>query len=215
MKQILISIKPEWVAKILNGEKTIEIRKTKPNEDNLPCEVFIYCSKDKGSLYEVIKNGEETGYGINDSGKSIFVKVPSYKLGWGLFQDKNGKTRDILNELCGKVVAKFTLNRIERFGTRNIWREEIEGQYEITGSNISADEIESKSCLNWKELDKYSKQGHKNLYAWYIDDLQIFDKPFYLSQQKIGNPETDIAITKAPQSWYYCEYDEENRFLPF
>ena len=27
MKQLLISIKPKWVAKILNGEKTIEIRK--------------------------------------------------------------------------------------------------------------------------------------------------------------------------------------------
>lgn len=30
-KCIIISIKPEWVCKILNGEKTIEIRKTKPN----------------------------------------------------------------------------------------------------------------------------------------------------------------------------------------
>lgn len=29
---ILISIKPEWVCKILNGEKTIEVRKTAPKE---------------------------------------------------------------------------------------------------------------------------------------------------------------------------------------
>ena len=28
--KILISIKPEWVKKILSGEKTIEVRKTKP-----------------------------------------------------------------------------------------------------------------------------------------------------------------------------------------
>ena len=28
MKHIMISIKPKWVAKILNGEKTIEIRKS-------------------------------------------------------------------------------------------------------------------------------------------------------------------------------------------
>lgn len=30
-KSILISIKPKWVEKILNGEKTIEIRKTRPD----------------------------------------------------------------------------------------------------------------------------------------------------------------------------------------
>lgn len=53
MKQILISIRPEWVAKILKGEKTIEIRKTAPKE--LPCVVYIYCTKNgeqisRGSL---------------------------------------------------------------------------------------------------------------------------------------------------------------------
>lgn len=37
MKKILISIKPKWTAKILNGEKTLEIRKTAPKD--LPCEV--------------------------------------------------------------------------------------------------------------------------------------------------------------------------------
>lgn len=46
MKSILISIKPEYVEKILNGEKTIEIRKTKPNIE-LPCKVYIYCTKPK------------------------------------------------------------------------------------------------------------------------------------------------------------------------
>ena len=44
MKSILISIKPEWVAKILNGEKTIEIRKTAPKCE-LPVDVYIYCTK--------------------------------------------------------------------------------------------------------------------------------------------------------------------------
>lgn len=42
-KSILISIRPEWVEKILNGEKTIEIRKTIP-KCKLPCKVYIYCS---------------------------------------------------------------------------------------------------------------------------------------------------------------------------
>lgn len=30
-KAVLISIRPEWVSKILTGEKTLEVRKTRPN----------------------------------------------------------------------------------------------------------------------------------------------------------------------------------------
>lgn len=44
MKAILISIHPKWIAKILNGEKTLEIRKTAPKCD-LPIDVYIYCTK--------------------------------------------------------------------------------------------------------------------------------------------------------------------------
>lgn len=44
MKSILISIKPEWVAEILNQRKTIEVRKTAPKCE-LPIDVYIYCTK--------------------------------------------------------------------------------------------------------------------------------------------------------------------------
>ena len=43
MKSIMISIQPQWIEKIINGEKTIEIRKTKPSCE-LPCKVYIYCT---------------------------------------------------------------------------------------------------------------------------------------------------------------------------
>ena len=45
MKSILLSIKPKWVAKILNGEKTIEVRKKFPKD--YKGWVYIYCTKDK------------------------------------------------------------------------------------------------------------------------------------------------------------------------
>lgn len=32
MKSVLISIRPKWVEKIANGQKTIEVRKTAPKE---------------------------------------------------------------------------------------------------------------------------------------------------------------------------------------
>lgn len=43
-KAVLLSIRPEWCVKILNGEKTVEIRK---NRQKLkpPFKCYIYCTK--------------------------------------------------------------------------------------------------------------------------------------------------------------------------
>ena len=41
MKQVLISIKPQWVELIASGNKTIEVRKTKPKLD-VPFKCYIY-----------------------------------------------------------------------------------------------------------------------------------------------------------------------------
>lgn len=45
-KAVLISIRPKWVKKISNGEKTIEVRKTKPKLET-PFKCYIYCTRDK------------------------------------------------------------------------------------------------------------------------------------------------------------------------
>ena len=44
MKSVLISIQPQWCAKIFNGEKTIEVRKTRPLID-MPFKVYVYETK--------------------------------------------------------------------------------------------------------------------------------------------------------------------------
>ena len=50
-KSILISIQPKWVEKILNGAKTIEVRKTRPTLE-APFKCYIYCTKIKrGEAY--------------------------------------------------------------------------------------------------------------------------------------------------------------------
>ena len=45
-KAVLISIRPKWVEKIASGEKTIEVRKTKPKLDT-PFKCYIYCTLPK------------------------------------------------------------------------------------------------------------------------------------------------------------------------
>ena len=46
MLAVLMSMKPEWWEKILDGEKTLEIRKTHPQNERLewPVTVLVYVS---------------------------------------------------------------------------------------------------------------------------------------------------------------------------
>ena len=92
-KSILLSIKPKYVAKILNGEKTIEIRKQMPKCD-LPIDVYIYCTKDKTPLFKYIPLG--------DAPNMWDIDLP---------QNKKEYSNDVL--LNGKVVAKFTVRKVE------------------------------------------------------------------------------------------------------
>lgn len=45
-KAVMLSIRPKWVEKIASGEKTIEVRKTKPKLET-PFNCYIYCTLPK------------------------------------------------------------------------------------------------------------------------------------------------------------------------
>ena len=45
-KAVMLSIRPKWVEKIANGEKTIEVRKTRPKLQT-PFKCYIYCTLPK------------------------------------------------------------------------------------------------------------------------------------------------------------------------
>ena len=89
MKKILLSTNPEWVAKVLNLEKDVEIRKTAPTCD-LPIEVIIYCTKGK---YLFAPNG--------------------WNEHWWVQKYFNGE-----GKYNGKVVAKFTLKSVHKYDWR-------------------------------------------------------------------------------------------------
>ena len=211
MKSILISIKPQWVEKILNGEKTIEIRKTMPRCE-LPCKVYIYCTKHN--------NYRNSLYLADDNKYDVDYYVPS---------DESF----ILN---GKVVAEFTLNEVKEYGYVYSPAMLMQGYYTKRGKELNY----SKTCLKLHEIEKYADDGHilpKPIYAWHIDNLKIYDKPkelsefrepdFYRDCQKECNDmermrcstqdshKVDIrcgwcrrkgkTLTRPPQSWCYVE----------
>ena len=53
MKAVLISIRPKWCEKIISGEKTIEVRKTRPKLET-PFKVYIYQTGQGGVIGEFV-----------------------------------------------------------------------------------------------------------------------------------------------------------------
>lgn len=85
-KATLISIHPKWVDKILNGKKTIEVRKTRPKIET-PFKCYIYMTAG--------------GYEWQKEPFSTAVIPPQYEYG----------TKEMYNG-AQTVVAEFTCDRI-------------------------------------------------------------------------------------------------------
>lgn len=49
-KAVLLSIQPVWCSKIVLKEKTVEVRKTKPEGMKPPFKCYIYCTKERSKM---------------------------------------------------------------------------------------------------------------------------------------------------------------------
>lgn len=217
MKAILISIKPEWVYKILYGEKTIEVRKTKPKCE-LPIKVYIYCTKDNSNMI------------------SMEYESIAYYRDWK--REFNCYPPKMAN---GYVIAEFTLNKVDRFGCRCVpysdknnlgyegfidngvyYDKDIGGyvfeRYDKYIDSMLKNKDLDNMCLTPKELLDYTSLG-KDFYAWHIDDLKVYDKPKVLSEftHNVADYSKGVVmyslkkepLKRPPQSWCYIQELEE------
>ena len=201
MKAILMSIRPQHLVNILNGKKDIELRKKFPSDYR--GWVYLYCTK-------AIK------------GKPTLIRSAfnhSYRLGTCYVDDFE------IN-LAGKVVYRFWVDKVEEIVLEDISGNE---QYNIVFENHTAKETEDKlksMCLTFDEFLDYhlkslthKKDGFVVSKAIHISKLEIFNKPkeiseFYHYKLKLIDcgidcppyyDEVKVQMTKAPQSWCYCE----------
>ena len=72
MKSVLISIQPKWVGKIARGEKTIEVRKTRPKLET-PFKCYIYCTKNRNQAFYFEKKSCNGLMAITGSGKGKVI----------------------------------------------------------------------------------------------------------------------------------------------
>jgi hypothetical protein len=159
------------------------------------------------------------------------TKAKPYLCQWygeyGLVNDYTYKelVEDGSTPLNGKVVASFELNKysfMEYFDDDFV----VDGAYDY--NQLFQDNVHpSKMCLTNIQLEAYGKG--KNLYAWHIDNLQVFDEPVELRELYIEDNKCDTIIgmtidfrsmyvfgkpvTKAPQSYQYVYYKGEKCLL--
>ena len=67
-KAVLISIRPEWCQKIASGEKTIEVRKTRPKLET-PFKCYIYCTMDHPYISVSCGELDKLNYRTNTVGR--------------------------------------------------------------------------------------------------------------------------------------------------
>lgn len=105
----------------------------------------------------------------------------------------------------GKVVAKFTVEKIEEFIVNK------EGIETDGLCDLCFIDLPKETQLTLEELQKYIKVGNKG-YAWHIDNLVIFDKPKELNEFKMwknyGLYNHLEPLTKAPTNYCYVEVEE-------
>lgn len=78
-----------------------------------------------------------------------------------------------MKKFLGRVIGEFVCDRIDEYAFHNGMNEQI---YQITDKDLA------QTCLDYDDIEDYGKS--KPLYAWYISDLKIYDKPKELGEFK-------------------------------
>ena len=188
MKSILMSIKPKFVEKIANGEKTVEVRKTAPKLE-VPFKCYIYCTKGKPCL--------KISYFDKKSCFSFYGY--SYKEAKEIFED------DLWN---GSVIGEFVCDEvIEICFECSDWSKLRPAKIPCTG--LTDKEIveylgngKSGYGLHISDLKIYDKPK----------ELSKFRKPcdafldcLSCRMGKIADLSCKGQLTRPPQSWQYGE----------
>lgn len=104
-KAVLLSIRPEWVGKIVDGRKTVEIRKSHPKIAT-PFKCYIYCTKPKYEYEDYILTdwpkpqnfcgGKVVGEFVCDKVYKVIKSGSSYIVDGA----DRGKTNEVAMESC-------------------------------------------------------------------------------------------------------------------
>ena len=163
---VLLSIQPKYCELIASGEKTIEVRKTRPNIDP-PFKCLIYCTKSKVLTDRL--------WILEEDFRKLY-----YDLSAVTCSADEGLGANIGN---GKVIGEFICDNIFWTVRTGYMGSGMRPTYNI-GPNLAA------ACLTYDELENYGKG--RPLFGWHISELKIYDRPKELSEfRKCGADSID------------------------
>ena len=186
-KSVLISIQPKWCELIVNGKKTVEVRKSRPKIDT-PFKCYIYCTNNQ----VFAQSSMEGEYFTSPKSGLRELECCGSKI------------------LSGKVIGKFVCDDITKFAIDPKYDnltlmsmanrsclskpqlEDYCSDYWLYGWHISDLKIydrpkELSEFSHYKKVDWWDYGHHTNKPQW---ELRYLERP--------------------PQSWCYVEEYEEN-----
>ena len=190
-KAVLTSIRPEWVEKILAGEKTLEVRRNRPKLET-PFKCYIYCTNTRPFIV--------WGDVFRGDWCTEFTRLSGYG------RAEADRIWDVFN---GHVAGEFTCDNIATYNYDYCPHPEIGMDYDCGDSWWEIDDEDLKSaCLTEKEF-RYYAFGREEMYGWHISNLKIYDTPRELSKftglrTGLGSIELRV-LERPPQSWCYVE----------
>ena len=190
-KSVMLSIRPKWVEKIANGEKTIEVRKTRPKLET-PFKCYIYCTNRRPFL---VWGDVFRGYWFTE-----FTRISGYS------RAEADKIWDVFN---GHIAGEFTCDRIYELAPLNHAPDDVEKQACLTreeivrylkgvgyGWHISNLKIYDVP----KKLSEFRRACPN---SWYCESCAMY----WANNGTCGNE--SLQLKRAPQSWCYVEEGEE------
>ena len=193
MKAILISDHAKWCALMMNGDKTVEVRKgtalykaiQKLIDENGYADIYVYCSKNE-YLYR-------TNKGYIASKKPLTV----------------GKGTDYTYAYSdeGKVLFKFRCYKVEEW--HNYSWQEITKNACLTDDELRdySKGVASLYCIHISNLEIFDRPKELSEFHKIVDirkcDTNYCDDFYSCSKCEKSR------LTKAPQSWCYIEVEGE------
>ena len=185
-KAVLISIRPQWCEKIVNGEKTIEVRKTRPKLQT-PFKCYIYCTMDHPYISVSCAELDKLNYRTNTVGRC------------------NGK---VIGEFvcdCVTPLYNVCMDDWKRLagGLHNI-EKELVNQACLTEAKLHT-YAGGKNCFAWHISDLRIYDTPREL-----SEFQRATDPCVFCMERIARECTDCKkfggnIKRPPQSWCYVE----------
>lgn len=161
-KSVLISIQPKWCDLIASGEKTVEVRKTRPKLES-PFKCYIYKTK-KRRLRDIIRKDEADWLG-DIAEKTRVIASPDYNGGW--------------------VIGEFVCDWSARIETVESYEGKIlESSIgkDFSETALTKEEIINYAGRKFKDRTDYWVEYLYGCYGWHISDLKIYDKPKELGE---------------------------------